>query len=62
MAVSNKPSSGEKLVGTYRRFGDFGPVYQVVAVHDGKADIEFPESDEKVTVPVEAVLRDPIDD
>lgn len=56
-----EPTNNDKLVGTYRRFGDAGPVYLVMSVQDGKAEIEFPESDEKVTVPVAAVLLDPID-
>jgi hypothetical protein len=50
-----------KLVGTFRRFGDFGPPYQVMAVHGNEADIEFPESGEKISVLVEDVRRDPED-
>ncbi len=62
MPTPTAPDRDQQLVGTYRRFGDFGPSYQVVAVHEGKADLEFPESGETVTMPVEAVHRDPVDD
>jgi len=56
----------KNLVDTYRRFGTFGPVYRVVAVHEEKgrqvADVELPESGQKATVPLESVLSDPVAD
>ena len=52
----------QKLVGTYRRFGDAGPTYQVLSVSDGYADVEFPESEEKIKMPVAAVRLDPVDE
>ena len=54
---------GEQLEGTCRRFGDFGPRYEILAVHEeGGAkfvDVEVPETGEKVTLPLAEVLADP---
>ena len=54
-------NEGESLVGSVRRFGDFGPIYVVKSVEDDMANIEFPESQEKVSIRVEAVLQDPVE-
>lgn len=55
--------NNEKLVGTvHRAGGGFGPPYVVIAVRGSQAEIEFPESNEKATLPVAAVQEDPIDD
>ena len=56
----SEPARPDKLVGTVRRAGTFGPFYYVVAVHDGTAEIEFPESGQKGTLPVDAVMEDPL--
>jgi hypothetical protein len=54
--------NGDTLVGTFRRF-EYGPVYQVVAVHGegakAVADIELPESGQKATIPLAEVLASP---
>ena len=55
-------AGAEKLIGSVRRAGTFGPFYQVVAVHNGTAEIEFPESGQKASLPVEAVREDPVKD
>ncbi len=49
------------LVGQFRRLGDAGPAYEIMAVHDdGRVDIEIVFSDEKVTEKLDSVLADPI--
>ena len=61
--MSNAPRTEDKLIGTYRRLGEYGPVYQVVAVRgEGPsrvADIQLPESGEKTSLPLEQVLANP---
>jgi hypothetical protein len=51
------------LVGTFRRFGEAGPVYEVLQAHenDGQVEleVELPETGEKTTVSLEDVLSDP---
>jgi hypothetical protein len=53
----------KKLVGTFRRLGEYGPVYEIVGfrLEEGSkvAEIEVPESGEKTTLSVEEVLSDP---
>jgi hypothetical protein len=57
------PYDEDKLVGTFRRFGVTGPVYEILAVRaEGPSkvvDVEVPETGEKVTVKLEDVLTDP---
>lgn len=50
----------ERLVGTFRRFGDEGPVYEVVAIADGRraAVIRVVESGEELEYPLEKVADD----
>ena len=55
----NGHRSAEKLVGTFRRFGKFGPVYEIVAVKGGNVKVEVPETGEKLIVAVNDVLSDP---
>ncbi len=54
-------TDGESLIDTVRIAGGCGPVYVVTAVVDGVATILFPESGETATLPVAAVMDDPID-
>lgn len=54
-------SRREALVGTFRRAGGCGPSYLVLAVKGGIAEIEFPESGERATLPVQAAMEDPVD-
>ena len=44
----------------FRRFGDCGPVYEVLAVQGDDAVVELVESGEKVSVPLAGVLEDPL--
>lgn len=64
MALANKATKQEpveaKLVGTVRRAGTFGPFYEVVAIKNGEAEIQFPESNQTAHLSIEAVLEDPL--
>lgn len=63
-AQSLVPSPAD-LVGSFRRFGDFGPVYEVQGVGaelpDGDTLLHLlvPETSEEVDVPYSIVLRHP---
>jgi hypothetical protein len=50
----------ERLVGTFRRFGGEGPVYEVVAIAKGRhaAVIRVVESGEELEYPLEKVADD----
>jgi hypothetical protein len=56
------------LVGTIRRFGPTGPVYEVTGVIDDRNDeqavlvVEIPESGETVEVPYLQAVFDPTED
>ena len=60
--MKNGAVEPEKLVGQVRRFGEAGPVYEVLRVKDGGkiAEVRLPESEEKADVLVEFVLQDPL--
>lgn len=51
----------KQLLGQFRRLGETGPVYEVVALKDGNklAEIEIPETGEKATLTVAEVLANP---
>jgi hypothetical protein len=61
--MSNAHGTEDKLIGTYRRLGEYGPVYKVVALRgEGPSrvvDIQLPESGEKTSLPLEQVLANP---
>jgi hypothetical protein len=63
MATPALMDGDRQLVGTYRRFGESGPVYEILAIRtEGKAklvEVELPESGEKAIVKLEDVLSDP---
>lgn len=61
-SIHVEPSGANKLVGTVRRAGTFGPSYVVLSVANGVAQLEFLDSDEMATLPVEAVASDPLDE
>ena len=44
----------------YRRFGEYGPVYEVLGVEGEDAFVELVESGEKARVPLTGVLEDPL--
>jgi hypothetical protein len=59
-AMSEFPDDGADLVGSYRRFGEIGPVYEVVSITGpGKVRICLVESGEMVDYPVAEVRKDP---
>ena len=48
------------LVGTYRTFGEYGPVYQVVGPLSGqKVHVVVVQTGEELDYPVEQALQDP---
>ena len=50
-----------KLIGQFRRFGDAGPAYEIMAIDDaGRVHVEVVYSDEKVICTLAEVLEDPI--
>ena len=60
-ARSHAPKAAEaKLVGSFRRFGELGPAYQVLSIdgHD-TATIIVLESEEKLQYPIAKILADP---
>jgi hypothetical protein len=60
MAANAAPKvAPEKLVGTFRRFGETGPVYEIVAIERDDVKVEVPETGEKLTVALRDVLADP---
>ena len=60
MAATSYKVEPEKLVGTFRRFGEFGPVYEILAMQaGGMVEIEVPETGEKTSVSLDEVLEDP---
>ena len=63
MQTARSPEDTKKLIGTFRRFGKYGPVYEIIAVRvegtSSVVDLEVPESGDKVTVPLAEVLQDP---
>lgn len=57
------PDQEARLVGTFRRFGEYGPVYEILAVRaEGPSkvvEVEVPETGEKTVVKLDDVLADP---
>jgi hypothetical protein len=53
----------QTLVGTFRRFGEVGPVYEILEAHEEagqvEVEVELPETGERTTVRLEDVLADP---
>ena len=47
-------------LGRFRRFSEFGPVYEVLSVEGETAFVELVETGEKVGVPLAGVLADPL--
>jgi hypothetical protein len=52
----------EQLIGTWRRFGPLGPVYEIVASSDIQSmmRIRVVESDEEIDYELSDILNDPI--
>jgi hypothetical protein len=59
-AALSRPDNGADLVGTYRRFGEIGPAYQVLATREaGQVSILVLESGETLDYPVREAREDP---
>lgn len=60
-ALSKELDDGADLVGTFRSFGEIGPVYEVVGLAElGKVKICLVQSGETVDYPVREVRLDPV--
>lgn len=57
----------DRLVGTWRRFGQYGPIYEILAVtvtdetETARVRVQVIESGEQLHYPLEAVLQDPVE-
>jgi hypothetical protein len=55
------PDDPRSLIGQFRRLGDAGPAYEIMAIDDaGNVDVEIVYSDEKFRTSLAEVLNDPI--
>ena len=59
-AEFRRDDSPFKDLARYRRFGEYGPVYEVLGVEGESALVELLESGEKARVPLAGVLEDPL--
>lgn len=54
------PVTADDLVGTYRTFGDAGPVYEVLSrVNEATVRIVVVETGEELNYPISEALSDP---
>jgi hypothetical protein len=65
--MSVQPDDAQAFVGTWRRFGAYGPAYEVIAVggptengRDRKVKIRLAETGEIVDYPLDQLLEDEI--
>ena len=57
--VREKPATDD-LVGSFRRFGSYGVVYEVLRIEDDQnAIIRVVESGEEASYPIRQILADP---
>lgn len=55
-----RPQTADGLVGSFRSFGDYGPVYQVVSTVNGKKlHVRVVQTGEELDYPVDQALEDP---
>lgn len=60
MKTPAAPQAAADLAGTYRTFGEYGPVYQVVGpVNGSKVHVVVVQTGEELDYPVEQALADP---
>lgn len=60
MTTSPKPQSAADLVGTFRTFGEYGPVYEVMRPVNGqKVHVVVVQTGEELDYPTEQALSDP---
>lgn len=57
--MTSQPASSN-LVGSYRSFGEFGPVYQVTGrVNGQKVHVVVVETGEELDYPIDQAIQDP---
>ena len=57
--LSPSPAPAD-LVGSYRSFGEFGPVYQITSrVNGQKVHVVVVQTGEELDYPIEQAIRDP---
>lgn len=60
MQTLTSPKTPADLVGSFRSFGDYGPVYQVVSTVNGKnLHVRVVQTGEELDYPVDQALEDP---
>ena len=60
MTMLESPPDEAQLVGRFRSFGEYGPVYQIVgAVNGAKVHVRVVQTGEELDYPVEQALADP---
>jgi Family of unknown function (DUF5397) len=65
MQDTDPPATPKRLIGTYRRFGTLGPVYEILTAGAPRPDgaptlrIRVLESGEALDYPLAAILDDP---
>ncbi len=60
MQTLTSPQAAADLVGSFRSFGDYGPVYQVVSNVNGKiVHVRVVQTGEGLDYPVDQALEDP---
>ncbi len=60
MTTSPKPQCATDLVGSFRTFGEYGPIYQVVRPVNGqKLHVVVVQTGEELDYPTEQALLDP---
>jgi Family of unknown function (DUF5397) len=61
MQTLTSPQTAADLVGSFRSFGDYGPVYQVVSTVNGKiVHVRVVQTGEELDYPVDQALEDPV--
>lgn len=61
MQTLSAPTTAADLVSSYRTFGEYGPVYQVLhAVNGGKVHILVVQTGEEIDYPVDQAALDPV--
>ncbi|WP_395748079.1 DUF5397 family protein [Prosthecobacter sp.] len=60
METLNPAPTPADLVGSYRSFGEFGPVYQITSrVNGQKVHVVVVETGEELDYPIDQALQDP---
>ena len=60
MPTLTSPPAATDLVGTFRTFGDYGPVYQVMSTVNGqKVHVMVVQTGEEIDYPADQASQDP---